>query len=444
MSHGDRATRVREVVHILRQAERPVRVLRAIGWPPAVRQRFFAHNARELPEVSYPGMDAWPTIEAVAAARAGIGDIGADTAIGRWLGRLCDSIEGGARMLAAVGTRAFFERSRALYGAPADPLVDEVNRPIDLARELDEILSGLTHDDLGSAAPARHGAEALAARMREVVDRYMGGAGPEVAIVDDLSANVVAGPRRVRIRRDAHFSDKDMDQLAAHEVLVHVVTSLNGRRQQDLPILAAGHPGTTRTQEGLAVFAELITGSMAPDRFRRLADRVLAVQMAIEGADFLDVYRFFLGRTHAQEQAFENARRVFRGGVITGGAPFTKDVVYLDGLLRVHNFLRAVVRADRVDCLRLLFCGKLDLEDVPAMCELAVLGLCQPPAFLPPWIMDQRFLIAYLAYSGFLNQVNLSAVQSHYAALMAEAPRAVLGPAPGSPAADEDADAEPA
>lgn len=434
MNHGGRAARVREVVHILRQAERPVRVLRAIGWPRATRQRFFARNARELPEVSYQRMDAWPTIAAVADARARVGDIGADTPIGRWLRRLCDAIEGGARMLTSVGTRAFFDHSRALYGAPTDPLVDEVNRPIDLARELDEILSGLTHEDMGgdvdSAGPARHDAEALAARMREVVDRYMGSAGPEVAIVDDLSANVVAGPQRVRIRRDAYFSDKDMDQLVYHEVLVHVATSLNGRQQHDLPILAAGHPGTTRTQEGLAVFAELITGSMAPDRFRRLADRVLAVQMAIEGADFLDVYRFFLGRTHAQEQAFENARRVFRGGVITGGAPFTKDVVYLDGLLRVHNFLRAVVRADRVDCLRLLFCGKLDLEDVPAMCELAVLGLCQPPAFLPPWVVDQRFLIAYLAYSGFLNQVNLSAVQGHYAALMAEAPRAVLGAAP--------------
>jgi hypothetical protein len=61
--------------------------------------------------------------------------------------------------------------------------------------------------------------------------------------------------------------------------------------------------------------------------YKRLADRVFAIQMAVEGANFLDVYRYFLERIGNPDQAFENARRVFRGGVITGGSPFTKDVV---------------------------------------------------------------------------------------------------------------------
>jgi hypothetical protein len=59
--------------------------------------------------------------------------------------------------------------------------------------------------------------------------------------------------------------------------------------------------------------------------------------MAEEGADFLDLYRFFLGRGSDEENAFDNARRVCRGGLVEGGAPFTKDVCYLDGLLRVTN-----------------------------------------------------------------------------------------------------------
>lgn len=56
---------------------------------------------------------------------------------------------------------------------------------------------------------------------------------------------------------------------------------------------------------------------------------MLTIQMAIDGADFLEVYRFFLDRTGDPDQSFESARRVFRGGVITGGAPFCKDLVYL-------------------------------------------------------------------------------------------------------------------
>lgn len=67
------------------------------------------------------------------------------------------------------------------------------------------------------------------------------------------------------------------------------------------------------------MFAEIISGTIELDRLRRLADRVFSIQMAIEGADFLQVYDYFLERTGNPDQSFENARRVFRGGVITGG-----------------------------------------------------------------------------------------------------------------------------
>ena len=108
---------------------------------------------------------------------------------------------------------------------------------------------------------------------------------------------------------------------------------MNGRIQTDIPILAIGHPGTTRTQEGLAVYSEYVSGTLDLDRLRRLADRILAVQMVIEGADFIEVYRWFLERSATPEQAFESTRRNFRGGVITGGSPFTKDCSYLSGFL---------------------------------------------------------------------------------------------------------------
>jgi uncharacterized protein (TIGR02421 family) len=201
---------------------------------------------------------------------------------------------------------------------------------------------------------------------------------------------------------------------------------LNGIAQTGLKILGASHPGSTRTQEGLAVFAEFITGSMDIDRFRRLSDRIIATQMAIEGADFVDVFRYFLDRSGESEQAFECARRVFRGGVVTGGTPFTKDIVYLDGLLRVHNFLRAVVTAGRSDCLLLLFCGKLDIEDIPVLCELAEMGLCRTPAYLPPWAADRRFLLSYLAYSSYLNSVDLGTIRDHYRSLLEHSPAVQL------------------
>ena len=238
------------------------------------------------------------------------------------------------------------------------------------------------------------------------VHRHFAEDAPEVTLVDTLSANALAMADRIRIRRDARFTDRDAAQLLNHEAYIHVATSLNGRAQIDLPILGAGHPGTTRTQEGLAVFAECISGTMKLDRLRRLADRVFAIQMAVEGADFLQVYGYFLVRTDNPDQSFENARRVFRGGVITGRAPFTKDVVFLFGLLQVSNAIHAILSAGRSDCLRLLFCGKMDLQDIPALCELAVMVLCRPARYLPPWASDLRSLLALLTYSTFMTKID--------------------------------------
>ena len=80
------------------------------------------------------------------------------------------------------------------------------------------------------------------------------------------------------------------------------------------------------------MFSEYISGVVDANRLRRLSARNIAINLAIEGADFLDVYRFFIERTGSEDQAFENARRVFRGGVLTGGVPFTKDIVYSTAL----------------------------------------------------------------------------------------------------------------
>ena len=259
--------------------------------------------------------------------------------------------------------------------------------------------------------------------MRKAAKAMFNDEAPVVSVVDDLSANALAGPRRIRIRRTACFTDNDISQLINHEAYIHVATSLNGLAQPDLKILGAGHPGTTRTQEGLAVFAEFITGSIDFDRMRRLADRVLANQMAIDGADFLDIYRYFLERTGNAEQAYENSRRVFRGGVLSGGAPFTKDIVYLDGMLRVHSFLQAIVSTGRVDCIRLLFCGKLDIEDIPTIYELSKRGLCRPPKYLPPWASDMRFLLCNLTYSTFLSGMDLEPMKAHYDGMLDAIPK---------------------
>lgn len=396
--------RIRAVAGLLHRACQPVRILRTLDWPPDVKERFLARGARELPKVSYPAFDPTPTVEAVREARRLIVPV---TTVDMWLDRQAHAIELGARMLAAAATPAFFELGRELYGEPTAPLRYVPITPLDLARTVLETLEQLAKIDMPTAPPAYRDAASVARDLERAVAAHFGDDAPAVELVDRLSANALATSRAIRVRRGARFTDRDFIQLLHHEAYVHVATSLNGRAQTDLPVLAAGHPGTTRTQEGLAVFAEVISGSIELDRLRRLAERVLAIQMALDGANFLEVYRFFLERTGDRDQAFENTRRVFRGGVLTGGAPFTKDLVYLLGLLQVNNFVRASFAAGRADCLSLLFCGKLDLFDIPALCELYAMGLCRAPRFVPPWIDDPRYLLAILTFAVFTNRVQL-------------------------------------
>lgn len=419
MTPAENRERITSAAGQLHRSAQTIRILTHIAWPRSYRERFLKDRCYKLPTIEYPPFDAAETLGHLAEARR---LIRSESAIDRWLEGIAGRIETSARLLCACGSPEFLEHSRALYGAPTDALRDEKSTSLDLANRFNQMLESISQVDMGAPAPACYLADHVAERMTVAVSDMFGDQAPEVQVVDDLSANALAGPKRIRIRRGACFTDKDILQLIHHEAYIHVATSLNGIAQTGLKILGASHPGSTKTQEGLAVFAEFITGSMDIDRFRRLADRIIATQMAIDGADFVEVYRYFLDRVPGPEQAFENARRVYRGGTVTGGAPFTKDIVYLDGLLRVHNFLRAIVTAGRSDCLQLLFCGKLDIEDIPVLCELADMGLCRAPRYLPPWAADRRFLLSYLAYSSYLNSIDLGAIRNHYIRLLETSP----------------------
>ena len=423
MSLEKEQQRIRNISDLLYQASRSMRVLSHLSWDASVKQRFFANNAKALPIVSYEKYDATEALNIIEAVGT---KLKSANPIDRWLSGIAGDLKNTAKLLQSTDTQDFYKHSCALYGTPLTPLVDQTNTSLGLANQLTDLFAGFDSIDLGMPKVAAINADTVATAMTKATQSMFGEQAPVISVVDTLSANALAGATRIRIRQGAQFTDKDIQQLINHEAYIHVATALNGRNQDDLKILASSYPGTTRTQEGLAVFAEFITGSMDIDRMHRLADRVIAIQMAVDGADFLQVYQYFLDRIGEPDQSFENTRRVFRGGVLTGGAPFTKDIVYLDGLLRVHNFMRSMVATKRTDVLRMLFCGKLDLEDIPVLCELASMGLCKPAKYLPPWASDLRFLLAYLTYSSFLNKIDLSQVNTHYQQLLADAPSVVF------------------
>jgi uncharacterized protein (TIGR02421 family) len=413
------AERVTAVTTLLARAARPLCVLRAIDWPPEVRERFLASNGKELPRVVYPPCDTSGSLERVARARRKrVGHAGIDA----WLARHAESIEHTARMLASIATPDFYRYGRMLYGDSSTPLRFHDSTPLDLARDVHETIALFVRVRPDFVPPPTQGSATVARTIRTAVAEHFGRDAPEVKVVAKLSANALATSKEIRIRRGARFTDRDAQQLLQHEAHIHVATSINGKYQDLLPILGVSYPYVTRTQEGLAVFAEVITGTMELDRMRRLADRVVAIQMAIDGADFIEVYRWFLDRTGQPEQSFESTRRVFRGGVVTGGAPFTKDVTYLYGLLQVTNLVRTAFAAGRADVLRTLFCGKVEIQDVPVLVELAHLKLLKAPRYVPPWVSDPRALLATLTFSTFINRIDLAPMVQRAQQLLADTP----------------------
>ena len=402
----------------LNNAARSIRILSSLVWDETLAPEFL--NTGKMPEPVYAPIDISECIKQANKARE---FISGDHVVFAWLRRLARSIELTAHMLANRGTSAFHELSAELYGIPTETLMDGKTRVIDMARHMDHALDGLDIDKLVIAGYEEIlSPEEFGKRLHPLLNKHFDKKAPKIEIVSHLSAKAVAGSKRIRLSAKAEFSNRDIHQLLQHEALIHTATSLNGRAQSNFPILGRAHAYTTEIQEGLAVFAEVVSGAMDPVRFRRLSDRVLAIQMSIEGANFKEVFDFYIPRSASPEQAFENTRRIFRGGVVSGGAPFTKDMVYLNGLLRVHNFMRTVVKLGRADLIRLLFVGKLDIEDVPALAQLASAGRLDAPIYMPPWAKDLRFLVSYMGYSSFLNQVKLPGFQSYYEDLLGEVP----------------------
>ena len=412
--------RYRSAARILHDVAKPMRVLSTLGWPMEERERFLSGGADTLPSPEYPIVDPTPVLDGVAAARR---HLRPGSVVDDWLENEARSVESTALMLSSVGTRAFHAYSRQLYGVPTQPLRYDPTTPLELAERVHAALVSLRDANLMRTPKRERTGLEVAASLEIAVKEHFGDAAPTVEIVDELSANALATTSRIKVRRDAKFTDKDTAQLLNHEAFIHVATGLNGKAQTQFPILALGHPGTTRTQEGLAVYSEYVSGTLGLDRLRRLADRVIAVQMVVDGADFIELYRWFLERSADEVQAFESTRRIFRGGPIDGGAPFTKDCVYLSGFLAVSTFIRAAFYAGRADTLGLLFSGKLDMYSLPALAVLRANGAVLPARFLPPWAADPGWVLSHLTLGTFMTGIDLTAVSAAVGDLLERSPK---------------------
>ena len=306
------------------------------------------------------------------------------------------------------------EFSVELYGKPGDSLaggrvhnIDAAQHFVDVSAEYDKEFSLHEADYCLSAQMMQ---QELASKVIPFFHRHK----VSVVIDPNLVSKAAAGLTRIRLRAGTCYSQYDLEQLLEHEAFVHSLTALNGREQALFKTMGLGAPRTTETQEGLATFAELITGAVDISRMERIALRIIAIDMALNGADFIDVFKFFLAAGQVESESFNSAMRVFRGAPVTGGAAFTKDTVYLHGLMSVHTFFRWCLQHQKLKLCRYLFAGRMTIGDVIQLEPFFEQGILSPPLYVPPWLMRTNGLAGYLAFSVFANKIRINELHEGY------------------------------
>jgi uncharacterized protein (TIGR02421 family) len=286
-----------------------IRVLSNLTWPRELEATFLdgwrAGDPR-LPQVEPHAKDHTPQVDALVALMSRC-DRGHP--MGSHLYKTAWSYLTAARMLNAVGTPEFTEQSVRLYGRPDRVYERQGMSVIGAVGPILDVTSQLQLSDAVTQTTPDIPAERFAEMLREGLDAFFTQDHVEVVVDAAMSAKAAAGSSRVKVQAGAMFSDLDLAQLLNHEAFIHSATSLSGKAQPRLRVLGLGSPRTTRTQEGLAVFSELITSSIDLVRLRRIALRAKAVDAALTGADFIEVFRIYLEGGQTESDAYNSAQR---------------------------------------------------------------------------------------------------------------------------------------
>jgi uncharacterized protein (TIGR02421 family) len=192
-----------------------------------------------------------------------------------------------------------------------------------------------------------------------------------IKISNNLSAAamVLNNTQTLVLRKSHKYSLNQLKVLTNHEIGVHMVTTFNGL-DQPLKVFSNGFPNNVETQEGLAVYAEFMSGCLTIERLKELAFRVIAADSLHKGYSFSDTFHLL----HSQhklnrDKAFVITLRVHRGG------GFTKDHLYLRGLRNVYKYAKAG------EDLGVLLTGKVTMEYIPTIKKMQNLGLAVQPKY---------------------------------------------------------------
>ncbi len=269
-------------------------------------------------------------------------------------------------MVSERGSKRFLYHSLQLYDGPDERLV----------KLAVEIMEKVSERSIGESTKKLLSAEEFARLAEDLLDTYRAQC-PDLQSRVEIRSDVpgvLVSQGNLLIGKERKIFQARAEALLSHEVGTHILTNYNGHHQP-FKQLSSGLPGCDQLQEALAVLAEYLVGGLSKRRLRTLAARVIAVHLLIQGAEFLDVFRQLNEKYEMHDElAFMITMRVFRSG------GFTKDVVYLRGLLELMQELRNGLDLD------MLYLGKFGIDQLSIVRELISRKVLVPAKIRPHFL----------------------------------------------------------
>ncbi|MCD6039855.1 MAG: hypothetical protein K0S27_1255 [Gammaproteobacteria bacterium] len=424
-------TEYQQVIHELSErivsAQKPIRILDASKWDNEIQARFFADHFTELPKIDDEyyqrknplQFDPIKKIEEFYEIERSIRrTLGQYSGVGSIMQRMCHEYSRVVEMLMARGTEKFTKISQELYGSSEDAFHIGAPTLKDLASLVTHTLANIKDQVSTEADQEIHSSEETVEILKQRLAGYFTDKNNlRVELSDGILADASAGAERIKIHAGLTFSAREIRTFEVHEGWVHLGTTLNGLSQPYCTFLSKGPPSSTVTQEGLAIITEVFTFASYPGRLKRLTNRITAVSMAEEGANFLDVFNFYRDQGLDEAESYLASSRVFRGSKPDGG-PFTKDLSYSKGFILIYNYVRLAVQRGLLNQIPILFMGKTTLEDIHILSDLVEEKIAVPPKYIPPQFKDLAALSAWMCYSLFLNKLDLGQLATDFKAIL--------------------------
>jgi len=267
-------------------------------------------------------------------------------------------------MLAYRETKNFLYGSLQLFGGVKESLLKLAEGLLALFPE--------KYENESDIVSAEYFAERARVEFDFLKEQY-----PEMAAQVHIRSDIVGlmvSEGDLLIGRKSTFAKDRVEALIQHEVGTHILTYYNGQAQP-LKQLYSGMAGYEELQEGLAVLSEYFMDGLDSNRLRILAARVVAIHAMIEGAGFIQTFRYLKDKYNFSAYAsFSITTRVYRSG------GFTKDAVYLRGLVNLLDYLK---KGNNIEPLLI---GKISEDYIPIMQELVYRNVLKPIPLKPRYL----------------------------------------------------------